>query len=96
MVNIMKVSLFPAVHDNIHLHGHKGNGASKAFPADTLSLDFIFTMYDLVSAGFKIQSIKNQVLFGQQAFRHRRNRRRRSSHPVPNESRVNLHLTKSH
>lgn len=64
---IFQVSLFPDVGYTVHLHGHKGIGASRAFPAGTLSLGFTFAMYNLVCVGFKIQSIRNGVLFGQQA-----------------------------
>lgn len=66
MVNkIIKVSLFPGtsylapfICTDTKVLGHRKD--------DTLPLDFIFTMYDLVDVGFKTQSIKNQVLFDQQ------------------------------
>lgn len=64
---IFQVSFFPGVGYNVHLHGHKGIGASRAFPAARLSLHFSFTMYNLVYVGFKVQNIRNGVLFGQQA-----------------------------
>lgn len=61
---IFWVSFFPGVGYNVHLH--KGIGASRAFPAATLSPDFSFTMCNLVYVGFELQNIRNGALFGQQ------------------------------
>lgn len=64
---VFQVSLFPAVGCTIGLQGHRGIGASGAFPAATLSLDFSFPMCISVCVGCKIQSIRNRVLSAQQA-----------------------------
>lgn len=65
------------------------NWALRAFPGGTLSLDFSFTTYNLVCVGCKIQSIRNGVLFGQQA------QTEGTSHPrnhliIPNHARAML------
>lgn len=70
---IFQVSLFPAGGYTVGLQGHKGIGASGAFPAATLSLDFSFAMCISVCVGCKIQSIRNRVLSAQQAQAQKEN-----------------------